>query len=176
MRVFHRNEKKGPALIYLSTPTRDLMPIFSIKELAHQAVVQIGRAAAETNAGVFGYDLLPSTLNAIVGFYGQYDLPGFIYNYKWLVSRAIIALDHGEFHERLYRKGKFKPWMNRFDNLTLSSNEQFQAKLETIHCEPVKKGLAIKPEDWAYSSAGDYILNHKGIIIIEKDISRFGLI
>jgi hypothetical protein len=101
------------------------MPIFSIKELAHQAVVQIGRAAAETNAGVFGYDLLPSTLNAIVGFYGQYDLPGFIYNYKWLVSRAIIALDHGEFHERLYRKGKFKPWMNRFDNLTLSSNEQF---------------------------------------------------
>jgi hypothetical protein len=176
MRVISRAEKKGPALIFLSTPTRDLMPIFSIEELAKQATVQLGRAAREANADVIGYALLPSALYTIVGFRGKYDLAGFVYNYKWLASRAIIAIDHGEFHERLYRNDKFKPWMNRFDNLVLSSHEQFRRRLEKIHNEPVNKGLVINPEDWSYSSAGDWILNRKGLIEIQKDISSFGLI
>jgi putative transposase len=176
MRAIRRTESNGPALIFLTAPTRDLMPIFSISELAQQAVLQLGRAAREANADVCGYTLLPSSLYTIVGFRGKYDLAGFVHNYKWLASRAIIALGHGEFEERLYRKGKFKPWMNRFDNLTLSSRKQFQSKLEKIHSEPVNKGFVINPVDWVYSSAAEWLMNRKGPIEIQKDINCFGLI
>ncbi len=173
MRLFKNTEKKGPALIFISTPARDLLPIFSLDDLARQAVIQLGRAALDANAHVYGYALLPSILYAVIGFPDAYDLPGFVYNYKWLSGRAIIGLDHGEFHERLYRKDKFKPWMNRFDNLTLSSKAQFSAKLDYLHNEPVRRGLAASITDWQYSSARDWILERPGLIKVRTDLADF---
>jgi REP element-mobilizing transposase RayT len=176
MKSDERRECKGPAMILLSSPTRDFIPIFSLEPLARQAVLQLERAAREADAAVYGYALLPSSIHALIGFRGCYDLPGFIYGYKWLASRAIIGLDHGEFHERLYRRGKFKPWMNRFDNLIISSKRQFESKLNYIHNEPVKQGLASNPIEWELSSAGDCIANRAGLIEIARDISIFNLV
>ncbi|HBC46588.1 MAG TPA: hypothetical protein DCZ43_06035 [candidate division Zixibacteria bacterium] len=176
MRIITRIEKKGPALIYLTTPTRDLMPIFKLDHLARQAVLQLERAANEADGEILGYALLPSTLYVLVGFQGSYDLPGFIYNYKWLSSRAIVAQEHGEFHERLYRKDKFKPWMNRFDNLAIGTQAQFRAKLDHLHNEPVRKGLAVEPTDWEFSSARDWVRSEPGLISVSKDIAKYGLV
>jgi putative transposase len=173
VRKINRVEKKGPALIYLTTPTRDLMPIFRLENLARQAVLQFGRAAIEAEGEIFGYVLLPSALYALVGFQGTYDLPSFMHNFKWLSSRAIVAQEHGEFHERLYRKDKFKPWMNRFDNLAISTKAQFEAKLEYLHNEPVRKGLVNNPADWEFSSARDWIKGEPGLIGVSRDWTRY---
>jgi hypothetical protein len=175
MRILKKFEKDGPALIFLTTPTRDLLPIFTLDELAEQTVTQLGRAASDANADILGYALLPSILYAIIGFPGTYDLPGFVYNYKWLAGRAIFALDHGEFHERLFRKGKFKPWMNRFDSLTISAKQQFFAKLDYLHNEPVRQGLVTCSTDWKYSSAGDWILRQPGPIKVQTEFDGFNL-
>jgi REP element-mobilizing transposase RayT len=169
------NEKQGPALIFLATPTREMMPIFRLQPLARQAILQLGRAADEHDALIYGYCLIPSSLYALVGFPAKYDLGAFMYKYKWLSSRAIMALDHGEFHDHLFRKGKFKPWMNRFDNLIVSSKEQYESRLNYIHNEPVCKGLVPDPTQWEFSSAGDLIANRPGLIRIEKDLSVFRL-
>ena len=176
MRNIKQIEKKGPALIYLTTPTRDLMPIFKLAHLARQAVLQLERAANEADGEIVGYALLPSALYALVGFQGSYDLPEFMHNYKWLSSRAIVAQEHGEFHKRLYRKDKFKPWMNRFDNLAIGTQAQFRAKLDYMHNEPIRKGLAIEPTDWEFSSARDWIRGEPGLISVSKDLARFGLV
>jgi hypothetical protein len=93
-----------------------------------------------------------------------------MYNYKWLSSRAIFALEHGEFHERLYRKDKFKPWMNRFDQMQLSTLKQLESKLDYLHNEPVRRGLVPNPSDWEFSSAGYLILGKSGIIAVDKAI------
>jgi REP element-mobilizing transposase RayT len=169
-----RNVKPGPALYYLTTPTRDHLPIFGLAHLASQVAPQLGRAAREDNAVVAGYCLLPSTLYAIVGFQGEYDLAGFMYNFKWLSSRAIFAQDHGEYHERLFRKDKFRPWMNRFDQMYIGTKEEFNAKLDYIHNEPVKRGLTAKPTEWEFSSARDWISGEQGRIPVAKEIPWLG--
>jgi hypothetical protein len=161
--------KPGPATLFVTTPTRDHLPIFSIDELAAQAVLQLGRAAGEFDAAIVGYCVAPWAAYAVLHFNGEYDLPGFMYHYKWLTSHAILGLDHGEFHERLFRRGKFKPWMNRFDQLAISTGEQLRSKLDYVHNEPVRLGLVKRPEDWKFSSARDWIHSTKGLIEITKD-------
>ncbi len=165
-----RDTKPGPALYYLTTPTRDHLPIFSLPELARWTVQQLARAAKEHDAGIAGYCLLPSALQALVAFRGEYDLAGFMYNFKWLSSRAIFGLDHGEFHERLFRKDKFRPWMNRFDQMYISTRGQLEAKLDYIHNEPIRRGLAAKPAEYEFSSARDWLAGERGLIELIKEI------
>jgi len=168
---FEREKKPGPAMYYIATPVRDFMPIFVLPALAEQAIIQLGRAVNDENAAVFGYCLMPSSLQAIIGFRDTHDLGSFLYHYKWLVSHAIICLDLGQYSERLYRKGKFKPWMKRFDHAIINDKGQFEDKLKYIHNEPVRKSLVKSEFQWPYSSAGDWFDGKTGIIEITKDIT-----
>ena len=145
------------------------MPIFSLQSLAQQAILQLDQAACDERAKVIGYCLLPSTMQAIIGFEEEHDIGGFLYHYKWLASHAIICLEHGEFHEKLYRKGKFKPWMNRFEKSNLTGSTIVKAKLDYIHQDPVKRSLAASAAEWPYSSAGDWAGVRKGIIEIYRN-------
>jgi len=166
---------KGPAIYFIAAPTRDLMPIFGIPALARQAVLQLGRATLEANAAVASYVILPSSMMAIVVFRGDHDVGEFMYNYKRLSALAIVGLDHGEFNERLYRKGKFRPWMGRFDRLVIGSKEQLTSRLEYIHNESVRRGLAATPTEYPYSSAGDWAGSSRGLIPVEKDLAWAGI-
>ena len=42
-------------------------------------------------------------------------------------------------------------------------DEVFFQKMDYIHLNPVKSGFVSQPEDWLYSSAGDYA-GRKGLI------------
>ena len=44
-------------------------------------------------------------------------------------------------------------WASRFDDVAVFSEEQFRVKLNYIHNNPVKAGLAMTAENYAYSSA-----------------------
>ncbi len=160
-------------MYFITTPTRDMMPIFSLPELALNAARQLERAVSEANASTYGYSILPDCLYAMIGFRGMHDLGEFVYEFKWLSSRAIIGLEHGPYHEQLYRKGKFKPWMNRFDRQEISTREQFNSRLEYIHNEPVRRCLVENMIDYEFSSARDWIIDKPGIILIEKRLSMF---
>ena len=175
MRNFTARIKKGPAVYFISAPTRDHMPIFELPPLAKQAAIQLGRASADINSPVAGYIVMPSAMMGIVAFKGDHDLGEFVFNYKRLSALAIIGLDHGLFHERLYRKGKFRPWMGRFDRIVIGSNEQLLARLEYMHNEPVRRGLAESPIEYPYSSAADWAGTRQGLIKIEKELTWAGI-
>jgi|GEM_PF-1016653 len=44
-------------------------------------------------------------------------------------------------------------WRARFNGLAITSEVQFQTKLNYIHNNPVKAGLANEAESWPFSSA-----------------------
>ena len=44
-------------------------------------------------------------------------------------------------------------WASRFDDVAIFSESQFRVKLDYIHNNPVKAGLAKTPEGYPYSSA-----------------------
>ncbi len=65
--------------------------------------------------------------------------------------------------------GKGGVWMPRYDRVVIHNEDVLLTKLNYIHFNPVKNELVQNPEDWSWSSAGDYILNRKGAIPIFKD-------
>lgn len=156
-------------MTYVTTPVIDMTPVFSIDELALEAVLQLGSAAGQHNLAVFGYCIMPSYMQALVAAREEFDLSEFMYTYKWLSSRAIMCMELGEFEKKLQRKGKFKLWMRRYDHLIITITEQFQARLDYIHDDPVKKGLVGTAPEWRFSSAADWLLQRDGFIEVEKN-------
>jgi len=47
-------------------------------------------------------------------------------------------------------------WQPRFFDRALRTVKEYNEKVEYIHLNPVKAGLATRPEDWPWSSVHDY--------------------
>jgi len=47
-------------------------------------------------------------------------------------------------------------WKPRFDCFVIVSIDTLRQKVEYIHTNPVRKGLALSPDQWPYSSAALY--------------------
>ena len=60
-----------------------------------------------------------------------------------------------------------KIWMKRFDDEVIRNEEMFWTKVNYIHNNPVKAGLAEKPEDYLYSSAQNYISSDNSILYVD---------
>lgn len=166
----------GPSLIYVSCPTYGLAPVFSLPSAALQAVRQLGSACKNHDIALVAYVIAPAGLRALVAPRQKADLQEFLYNYRWLSTRALIGLELGDFEVRLLRGGRFKVWMRRFDHLVISSRSQMESRMTYIHELPVNAGLAGRPEDYEYSSAGDWLRNEPGIIPIEKNLDWLNLL
>jgi putative transposase len=67
----------------------------------------------------------------------------------------------------LQQRRKF--WMSRFDDEFIRNREMILTKLEYIHNNPLKAGLAVNQEDYKYSSARNYILRDHSILQVETD-------
>lgn len=63
--------------------------------------------------------------------------------------------------------------MKRFDDEVIRNQKMFWTKLKYIHNNPIKAGLAEKPEDFKYSSARNYVLKDHSIIPV--DIEYVGI-
>jgi putative transposase len=54
-------------------------------------------------------------------------------------------------------KGEMKVWQPRFWEHWIRDEKDLSRHLDYIHFNPVKHGLAELPEQWSYSSFGDYV-------------------
>ena len=57
----------------------------------------------------------------------------------------------------------FQLWQQHNQPIELNTNEKMRERLEYVHNNPVKAGFVGRPEDWLWSSAGDYA-GMKGLI------------
>jgi len=60
-------------------------------------------------------------------------------------------------------RSDYQVWQEGFHPQQLISEEILHQKIDYLHDNPVRAGLVARPEDWVYSSAGDYA-GGKGII------------
>jgi len=70
-------------------------------------------------------------------------------------------------YSRGYKNQKFKVWMDRYDDVMISTEKAFNIKMNYIHANPVKSGLVENMEDWKYSSYRNYIFDDQSIIKIK---------
>jgi putative transposase len=86
-----------------------------------------------------GYTIMPNHTHFLIGTpEGGQQLSRFMHSFKGNVRQDFVGND--------------RFWQQRFDDLAVTTIEQFRIKLEYIHWNPVKRGLVVKPEDWRRSS------------------------
>jgi len=169
MVVRKRLKISGPALVFITTTVTDWLPIFEKEQAALIAINQLKETAEFYGVSVIGYVLMPSYLHALLGFSDISELSKFVQGFKSLTSRKLKRNYLGQFKTKLNAGGKFRLWKQRFDDIIITSQEQFEIKLDYIHHNPVKAGLAKNAIDWKYSSASDWLDGNPGLIEIDKD-------
>lgn len=65
--------------------------------------------------------------------------------------------------------GNFKLWADRFDCQIITSKKALDTKINYIHNNPVKAGLAKEITDWKYSSARNYYTIDNSLIDVLMD-------
>lgn len=90
---------------------------------------------------LLGYVIMPSHVHLLVGCRnGGLQLSKFMQSLKSLTTR------------KLFRK-EGSIWQVRFDDRLIQNQAQLQTRLEYIHFNPVKAGLAAQTTEWKLSSA-----------------------
>lgn len=89
--------------------------------------------------------------------------------------KKILLTDNREYIIRILRKSyskrkgqKFQLWYSENWSVLIESDKFLNQKLDYIHENPVEKGYVSKPEEWIYSSAGNYYLDDNSIIEVDK--------
>jgi putative transposase len=60
-------------------------------------------------------------------------------------------------------------WQRRYYDFNVWSEHKRIEKLRYMHRNPVKRGLAERPEDWLWSSFRHYLYGEEGIVEIESE-------
>ncbi|SYZ73788.1 conserved hypothetical protein [Candidatus Zixiibacteriota bacterium] len=157
----------GPAVEFVTTSAHNRQYLFRNDAIALNVLKQLSETAGYFTIAIMAYVLMPSHLHAILGLPKARDLSKFMQSFKSLSSRRIrhkfaYSINGFQFDSRTAL------WQPRFDDVLIISELQFNVKLDYIHNNPVKAGLVQRPEEWKYSSAGFWLKEIPGPIVVES--------
>ena len=159
----------GRALVPITTSVMDGQPMFYDKQLAEACLSEFREAIFHYKAFLVGYVLMPSHLHALIGFSEIECLSRFMQRFK---SNSAVAVKNALMKRGTILPGvEFQLWQKRFDDLIITSKEQFIIKLNYIHNNSVKNGLVSEAVQWENSSAADWISKMEGKLRIDKNFS-----
>ncbi|MCX6830257.1 MAG: transposase [candidate division Zixibacteria bacterium] len=144
-------------------------PIFADERFAMAMIVQLEETLRYHTAGLIGYVLMPTHLHLLMTLPKIEHLSQFVQGFKILSAKRIKEVMTVEEKSPLIQRGRFSLWKPRFDDVIIISEEQMRTKLNYIHNNPIKAGLVSNPEDYKYTSAGDWLDNRPGLLPIDKN-------
>jgi len=143
-----RNLINNPAIFFITTSTLQRKPFPGYPDSLIKIEELLFQVAKYKSVSIMGYVIMPTHLHLIAGTKeGGLGISKFIHSLKGMIRKELV--------------GNAKLWQERFDDLVLKSENQFNIKLNYIHYNPVKIGLVENPEDWPYSSYRDWIHQNK---------------
>ena len=54
-------------------------------------------------------------------------------------------------------------WQHQFGDRFVRNEKEFDARLDYLHLNPVRKGLVSKPEEWRWSSYNNFVLDKEKV-------------
>ncbi len=105
---------------------------------------------------VYGYVVMPEHVHLLVSEPERGTLAQAMQSLKQGVARRLALRAEDSF------------WQARYYDFNVWSERKFVEKLRYIHRNPVKRGLVVRPEDWAWSSFRHYLTGKSGAVEIES--------
>ena len=83
-------------------------------------------------------------------------------------DNKLWLLNQFEFYKKKYKKeSNYQVWQEGAHPQLITTVDMAEQKINYIHNNPVNKGFVRNPQDWKYSSAGNYYYN-EGVIEIDR--------
>jgi len=168
MPVQRLKELTGPGLVFVTTTVIDWLPVFASPRIAELVARQLAQTAGQKGVSIVGYVVMPSHVHKLIGLHDIQSLSTFVQAFKSLTARRVREIGLSEYGRELFRSGRFQLWKRRFDDVIITSEEQFRIKLNYVHENPVKAGLSENAVDWPFSSARSWLLDESGAVPIDK--------
>lgn len=163
---FHDNNK----LYFISFATVHWIDVF-VREEYMQIIIESWKyCQQEKGLEVYGWCVMPSHVHMIIGSKKNKleDIVGGMKSYISTTLKKLIKENPQESRKEwiiwmMERAGKknsnnsdWQFWQQHNNPLEIKDEETFDKMLKYIHDNPVIAGFVNKPEDWKYSSAGDF--------------------
>jgi REP element-mobilizing transposase RayT len=109
----------------------------------------IDRARNRLGFLLCGYVLMPDHWHALIWCRDPLTISRVMEDLKSTSSREINQSRH--------RKGTL--WQHQFWDRFVRGQKEFHERLEYMHYNPLRRGLAAKPEDWRWSSCSNFSMD-----------------
>ena len=140
-----RTNLTSQTCFFVTTTTENHEHFFSGRELKARLLDIIMKSIRQHNAVLHGFVLMSNHFHLLLSLEGGGpELSRFMRDVKSISARILFPGHHGI-------------WIRRFDNVALYSDEHFRTKLDYIHNNPVKAGLARNPSEYEFSSARQWL-------------------
>jgi putative transposase len=171
------------SVYFLTFPIVDWVDIFTRPVYKNIIVDSLNYCIERKGLTVFAWCLMTNHLHLVARADEGYRLSDIIRDFKKFTAKKIIEVIKEEPESRrewiLYRfsfAGKFdnriknyKVWQDTSHPIVLDKNELITQKINYIHENPVRAMIVIHPENYLFSSAGDYA-GTKGMVNIESEL------
>jgi len=148
-----RSQLGEQRIFFATTTTKDFQNVFDTPESLRKLREIIVEAVKRHCAKLYGYVLMPNHFHLLIGLEkGGPDLSAFMRDVKSMSWRLIFP-------------GRPGFWMARFDDVAVFTEDQLRTKLNDIHNNPVKAGLAATPESYEFSSARAWLREDDNSIV-----------
>jgi putative transposase len=170
---FHDQDK----LYFISFTVIHWIDLFTRNEYKDEMINSWKYCIDKKGLEVYGWCIMTSHVHIIIGT-GSTPMQDIIRDMKSFTSRRlkeVISLNPQESRKEwlcwmMEREGKknlnnggWQLWQQDNQPLVLENEGMFTRALNYIHNNPVSAGFVQRPEDWTYSSAGDF-QGRKGMI------------
>jgi putative transposase len=136
------------------------LPLLEAPSARETVEAVLEQARARHQARVYAYVLMPEHVHLLVN-----EPP------RILLAQLLKAVK--QMSSRKLRGSREKFWQERYYDSNVHGEEARSDVIRYIHCNPVKRGLAAKPEDWPWSSFRHYATGASGTVEIESQWTAF---
>ena len=100
-----------------------------------------------------GYVLMPDHWHALIGVEHPLVISRAVQDVKWISARRINR----------HRGTAGAVWQHQFWDRFVRHEKEFTERLEYMHLNPVNKGLVSRPQEWKWSSYGNYAVDRSRV-------------
>ena len=154
---------EGPYPHFITVAVVRWFPVFISGDYFQIVLDSLEYLRRERGLAIHAYVIMPTHFHAVVTALGN-DLSAIMRDFKKFTAGQIFAQATADnnrlltwFLERAAQgdeRSRFKVWQDEFHPEVIYSQAFCQQKVDYLHDNPVRKGLAQMPSQWYQSSAG----------------------
>jgi putative transposase len=174
-------DKKGNTY-FITSSLFNHKKIFQVDEVYNWIIINsLKHQLKKHRSSLYAYVIMPNHIHLLQHFPVGESIIDFMRDFKRFTSAAIknklfednykIILARLKSNALGYNKQNYKIWMDRYDDVIITTERMFKIKMDYIHFNPVKAGLVKEMENWKFSSYRNYLYDDNSIIEVKTDLS-----